>query len=472
MDSVTNLPEVVITANRINEEASYISTPDEYSLDDITILSPLGNLNIKAMMNELSYFEDIFRGAITGHVLITDSTSLIDKIGMTGNEFLKLKFRKSKHSKDSSGIEKIFRIMRVGERERLNHDTEMYSIHFCSEELFLSEQTKISKSYKGKKISEMVEDVLINELKIKPERVLVYPTIGVYDFIIPYKKPLETVNWLSNYALSPENNGADFIFFESKAGFVFTSLQALYAIEPYRTYTYRPRGVESTTNVEEMSSLLTNIKSYKFIDTFDTLYGVSSGIFANRVLTVDPLTRSYRDTIYSYQGTNQESPDKMNRGSLINNYKNRLGLYTNECFDSVYKVMFSNADQKKALGISDKNYAVAEDIRAEKYVPHRTSQLAASNYSRIQFSISGDPSLTVGRMIKINLPSNNNEKGTTEKDGHKDKMHSGNYLITAIRHIIDINMKYDTIVEVAKDTFGISPANYDAVSLSRIKEKL
>lgn len=445
--------ELTITASRIGAQISF---PDEFSLKDITLITPTQNVNIKALMTEMSIFEDIFRGAITGHVLIADSISLIDKLGLTGNEFLKLDFRKSLLSGDDKAYIKTFRIIRVSERDRINHNTEMYSLHFCSEDFFLSEQIKISKSYKGKTISEMVYDILKNELKIN-KKAIIEPSMGLYDFIIPYKNPFEAVNWLSNYALSNKYKGADFLFFENNKGFHFRPLQDLYSQSVTRDYLYSPKGRESLSKITEMENLLSNIKSYRFIDTFDMLYGTKKGVFANRLLTIDPMTRTFRDTVFSYSGKESK---KLNDGNLINNYKNRLGLQANECFDAVYKVMVSNTEQKRAKGLEDKTYAVANDIRAETYVPYRTSQLSASNYSRLQIVISGDPTLSVGDLVKVELPSNNNENGVTETDGSKDNLHSGNYLVTAIRHLIDPNMKYETIVELAKDSYGMSPQKY------------
>ena len=71
---------------------------DEYSLEDITIVTPVQNVSLKAMMIEISYYEDIFNCSTSGHVLVKDSISLIESLGLCGNEFIKLVFRKSNKS--------------------------------------------------------------------------------------------------------------------------------------------------------------------------------------------------------------------------------------------------------------------------------------------------------------------------------------------------------------------------------------
>jgi len=441
-------------------------TADDYSLDEAYIITSKDKTNVKAMMVELSYYEDIFKGMSSGSILLNDSISLIDRLGMTGFDYLKLKFKKTTRSSEEYTTEKYFRIYRVSERIMNNNASETYTLHFCSEELFLSEQTKISKSYSGKKISEIIYDILSDKLKIDDRYIRMQETEGLYDFVIPYKKPFEAINWLSNYAKPINREGADFLFYENSEGFNFYSLQNLFSQNPYTTYAYIPRSVGSTvgTTIEikskELGRNLVGIKSYVFLDTFDTLYGTVTGAFANRLISIDPLTRTYRDTKFDYS-TYFEKAKNLNEYSLVPEIKNRLGKKPNESYDAVLKVMVSNSGQKKAIGISDQPWNVANDIRAENYVPNRTAQLSLSHYSRIKLAVSGDPNLTVGMLLEIFLPSSRNISGSGFDSGERDPYNSGKYMITAVRHIIDFNNKYETILEVVKDSYGESISNYD-----------
>ena len=453
----------------VNEKVNPITgllTADDFYLDKINIITPKNVLSIKSVFVELSYYEDIFRGTVSGHILISDSISMIDRLGLSGNDYLELNFRKSK-SVDVQGISKYLRIYRVGERILNNSETENYALHFCSEELFLSEQTKISKSYPGKKIDYIVTDILNNHLKIDKKHLNIEDTTGLYDFVIPYKKPFEAINWLSTYAqpMNPDSvAGADFVFFENKNGFNFKSLQSLFSSVSYQDYIYSQRNVGDREKNEGGGSLLRDlrtIKSYTFLDTFDTLYGTVSGAFANRLITIDPLTRRYKDTKFDYVKDYQNKLNDTKNYSLINNAQNRLGQTANQNYDAVLKVMVSNADQKNAEGISEDPYEVANDIRAEKYVPYRTAQLALSHYVRIKLTISGDPNLTVGTTINVLLPSSgDNKDGSGLNLGGLDRQYSGKYLITTVRHIVSSQMKYETVLEVVRDGYGNSLADF------------
>ena len=398
---------------------------------------------------------------MSGNVMLTDSVGLIDRLAMTGFDYLKLKFRKSTKVKESYDTEKYFRIYRVSERILNNNNTETYTLHFCSEELLLSEQTKISKSYSGKKISEIIYDILSNNLKVDKKFIRMQETDGLYDFVIPYKKPFEAINWLTSYAKPIGKEGADFLFYENSEGFNFYSLQNLFNQKTYMKYAYIPRNLGDLKNSKtgELGRNLLGIKSYTFLDTFDSLYGTVSGAFANRLITIDPLTRTYRDTNFDYLKYFDKAKN-LNKNPIVPDLKNRLGKTANESYDSVLKVMVSNANQKKALGISDEPWSVANDIRAESYVPNRTAQLSLSHYSRIRLFVAGDPNLTAGMLIEITLPSKRSADGTGNYVGEIDPINSGKYIITAVRHIMDHTGKYETILEIVKDSYNASIDNY------------
>jgi hypothetical protein len=389
---------------------------------------------------------------------------MIDRLGLSGNDFLELKFRKSKLVEEGQSISKYFRIYRVGERILNNSETESYALHFCSEELFLSEQTKVSKAYDGKTIEEIVTDILNKHMQIDEKYLTIESTEGIYDFVIPYKKPFDAINWLANYAIPTEAKtvkGADFVFFENSEGFNFRSLQSLFTSRIYNNYIYSQKNVDNLGNKGSLGRDLSTIKSYTFLDTFDTLYGTVSGAFANRLITIDPLTRRYTDTKFDYVSDYQNKLNDKEKNSLINNTQNRLGKTANQNYDAVLKVMTTNANQKTAVGILDKPHTVANDIRVEKYVPYRTAQLALSHYVRIKLTISGDPNLTVGTTINVELPSSaSNKDGSGLNEGLTDQQYSGKYLITSVRHIVSSQMKYETVLEDVKDGYKSSLSNF------------
>ena len=115
--------------------------------------------------------------------------------------------------------------------------------------------------------------------------------------------------------------------------------------------------------------------------------------------------------------------------------------------------MFSNYNQTDSSYVKERG-GVGHDIFAETYIPYRTAQIPLLNYTRIKISVPGDPALTVGRVITFNLLSKDPDKK------EPDDFYSGNYLITAVRHMLTVH-EYRTVLELAKDSTSTEYAAID-----------
>jgi hypothetical protein len=426
-----------------------IRYPNDYTLISLTLFTSVINIDITPILIELSYNEDIFNNTASGYVMVGDSQGFINLLQLNGSEFFHLSFGKADTT--TNIIDKTFRVFNISRRTPINDgNTETYSIYFCSEELFLSEQYKISKSYKNSDITTNIKDILNTYLKVPAKKISqIDKTYGVYDFIIPYLKPFDAINWLSTYARPGENNfgdwsmiGADMLFYENKFGFNFKSLQSLYSQSPLRQYFYNPKNL----NVTDLAYNLTNAISYEIMDSFDTLGATNQGAFSNRLLSVDVLLRRYKKTDFNYNNYVQNASG-LNPWPIIDNYKNRFGHQLYETPEASLKLSFSNPNQNDSTLIASNPGSVAHDIFAETYIPHRTSQLSLANYTRVKISVPGDTALTAGVVVNFNLTSKNPDPA--QKD--LDEYYSGNYLVTAVRHLLT-PFQYRTVLELCKQS--------------------
>jgi hypothetical protein len=422
-----------------------IRYPNDYSLKTLTLLTAVKTFDVKSILVELSINEDIYNNTMSGYLMVVDASGFIESLQMNGNEFIRITLGKIANNSDNF-IDRIFRIFKVAKRNPENDgNTETYSLYFCSEELLLSEQYKISKSYKGKDITSNILDILDTYLKIPRNKVgVIENTYGVYDFIVPNLKPFDAINWMSNYARpGPGNVGSDMLFYENKFGFNFRSLQNLFKGTVYNTYSYNPKNYNLTNSSKNSDLRIYNVMSYEIMDSFDTLGAINQGIFANRLLSVDPLLRRFKVTDFDY-GSYSASAKSLNNFPVTNNYKNRFGDALNQTPQATYKFVLSNYDQGDSEYIR-KNDSVQRDIMAETYIPNRTAQIPLLSYTRIKISVPGDPALTVGRIINFSLLSKN------PNNREPDDFYSGNYLITAVRHMVTLN-EYKTVLELAKES--------------------
>jgi hypothetical protein len=437
-----------------NENYSPVESPGDYYPQDyyiktLNLLTSNGQtIELKKLLLDMSYYEDIYTFAASGHITIIDAQGFIELLQLTGNEFIEIDFGKVKDAPNEN-IQK-FRVYKTGNRKPSgNNNSEPYTLYFCSEELMLSEQTKISKSYTGKKISEIVKDILVEKLKIKTKNIeIIEETTGMYDFVIPKMKPFEAISWVSTYA-RPKDYGktADMLFFETKNGFNFRSIQSMNKEDIYASYRYEPKNISYDN--QNFQDKTTQVLEYEFNKVYDMMHDINSGAFANRLVSIDPMTRSFNVTDFDYTKSKIE---KLNPEGVLNDLQNRLGTNISQAFDGVLKVVTGNANQANLPYIKEKQGGFAKDIAIETYVPLRTAAISLANFTSIKLSIPGDPGITAGRTINFDLYS----LKPTDNTKQLDKFYSGKYLVTAVRHIIQPT-RYQTILEIAKDS---SPTAY------------
>ena len=419
----------------------------DFDLEAVDIIADNGeSFKIKYLVVELNFFEDIFSFSCSGNVVIKDAIGIIEKLKLDGSEIIQITYGKMN---DSAKVERKFRLYKVGNRAPAgNKLVEHYTLHFTSEELFLSEQIRVSKAFKGSTISEMIYSIMYNTfenggLDCSSDRLKMQPSYGLYDMVVPKLKPFEAISWLSNYAIPEEGAGADMVFFENKNGFHFASIGSLFNNEPIISYNYQP----SDFNESKVENLYT-ILSYEFVKTYDSLDATKSGIYANRVITIDPISRTKTVTDF-------------NKGALpgyeaYGTSQNRFGKFSEEMFESNLKLVIGNSSQENEEYINQVPGSVAKNIRAETFVPHRTAQIALANHTIMKAIVPGNSGLVVGHTVNINLNSLSTDGLSTEED----EFYSGVYLITAIRHVIQTQGVYQTVLELAKNTMSLD--NYSS----------
>jgi hypothetical protein len=447
----------------------YVRYPSDYNLKQLTLFTSMvgdnSAIDLMTFLLEINLYEDIYSSSITGEVVINDALGLISNYLLNGTEFIQIQLQKT--SQDDVYISRNYRVYKMSKRQISDSNQyEVYVLNFCSEELLISENYRLSKSAKGKMIHEIIIDVLTNYIKTKKD---FYwdPTRGVYDFILPNKKLFETINWLSTYAQPLSGSSADMLFYENSQGYHFHSLQTLYSQSPYQTYKFDPKNINNTPGKIDIQEQLTNVFDFEMLNFFDTLDAASNGTFANKVIGVDVLTRTIYNGTFEYNNYNGKL---LNSQKLTNGYQDRLGATIGTIAPVIpagletgtLRMSPSNKDQKENDYITQKIDAidtVANDIMLEVYLPNRVSQLALANYMRIKITIPGDPNILAGSVVTFNTfaisPVTFSQTGNQRT---LDPLYSGNYLVTAVRHIVK-NNGYITVLEMCKDSVGVSYSN-------------
>lgn len=451
------------------------------------IVSAVGSVSVKGLIVELNYFEDMFSNCISGSIIINDSSSYHQLYSWCGDEYLILSFSRPDNP---NPVNKIFRVYSISNRRTTKDTNENYILNFCSEELFLSQRIRVSKTYKSKRISDIVKDIAFTYLKIDPNEFPdsnIEDTFGSYDITIPNLKPLQAINWLCNLAISnklPKNklSGASYLFWQTKNGYYFKSILGLfndigggygssfysgYVNGGFYWYGMKNVGLSSLkgANMSNSNQLddRQQIISYKNLNTYDSLENARKSVFSNKLVSLDYLTRTYRENIFDYNeyfnnylsSNIQGYKGQNNSLPIMSNFKDRFGKTHNEYPEAIIKISPTTTGQNLNDYIK-KNQPDIKDYNVEYTIPYRIAQLGLLGMNRYKLVIPGDPNITVGKIIDIKMPQTaQDDKGNQ----NMDRFLSGKYLVTCVRHMLNQNNEYQTILEVRKDSYESSTIN-------------
>lgn len=434
-----------------------IYTSTDFSLISCKIMGASGQpFELRDMLIELVLFEDFFAFGTSGKLVINDSIGLLNVMQIHGFEILYIKFDKPGLNKP---VEKKFRVTNVSNRTQTSLHNENYIINFCSEELLINEQYQISKSFINKKVSDIAKDLLTEYLKIPEDKIEIDETAGLRDIVIPNFRPIQSLLWLCTFAIADanKNKGAAYFCYEDKDGFKFKSTLNLFQQKIYRTYFFEPKGLKSEKNpfLTDMNKELVNIIRYEIIKSADSISAARSGMFRNKLMTVDPLRLKFGEKEFKYDEYFEEAASLENN-KLDSSKQNRLGESFKDT-TNVNKFAVTSTGQKDNEYIKSKKVRINEN-NIEETLPYRTAQIALFTANRIKFLIPGDSNMKVGLVIKINLPEIASDKNNSKSH---DKFSASKYLVTAVKHTLDHQGQFFTLIEACKESVPTSQATYD-----------
>lgn len=448
-----------------NIPSAQIRQSVDFKLEALELYAPgfNGVYDLRQHMVELNYYEDIFNNTVSGNIVISDAVGLLNALSINGTEYLRMRFKKADNLPNAT--DRLFRVFGVSDRRfDPSNNNEIFVLEFCSDEFILSEQYRVSKSYTQTSISDIVQDICTTFLNIgttpNSKKLIIDPTVGTYDFVLPNKKPIETINWLATYALPINKTGADMLFFENKFGYWFTSLQDLYKTETVLTFRYNPKNVAGKDIYQDM----TNVLAFEVLNYVDTLKSMNAGTFANRLISIDPVRRKKSVTDFNYNDYFQQSYT-LNGSPVTNNFKNQFGKMLfepppNDRDAGVLRMKVSNSQQQYSGSFTkNKPGTVQQDFYVENYLVNRVAQLSLATYTKLKLTVPGNPAIYAGMPIVFQIDAVQPITGQNKIRG-TDPFLAGKYIVSAVRHIIS-PASYICVMEVCKESGIVNYSGFD-----------
>jgi len=411
-----------------------------YSLNAVTLRKFSGGASVP-IINEIvgfNIFESMKSPAMHGTVTVFDKKNLMRDFDIKGEEVIEFDYA------DWWGHQRIMTFfvygisnVRYPDDDRSNGAFIQYTLNFVSAEKVFTEDKAVMKSYKGRKISDYVQEVYdefyVGSLKkFQPKRISIQPTTGELDLVIPNLTPEQTMEFFARRAFSSESRNSMFRFFENRNGFFFgdpdfisrSSLQ-LDASDVTPKYFYNIKG---DISAEGQESVMRTIMSAHFGDKVNTVDDIDSGGYRRQLVELDMITgivgvRSPSfDIIPDFQSPREKVVHDPSFVNEVMNLENPRRIF-------VFKD-YASAGQPGGDFVPPDRF-LSEILEKRPTYEHHY------RYNTVQITIHGDNSLFVGGLIDLEFDERHEPDG---KVPQVDKERSGRYYIESIDNIFFNNM--------------------------------
>jgi len=259
-----------------------------------------GSVDLTGAVAEFTYYESVLSNVISATVTVYESgagsdgpqESTLDSLPIRGGETCIIS------ATDAIGnelnIPQLY-VNRVRDGDP-NTRTELYYLDLSPKEYFANEQIRVMKRYEGQ-ISDSVEEVI----RLVQGQVEEVESTGLeYNFLGNDRKPFYICTWLASKAVPTQGVGdrAGFLFYQTRDGFNFRSIDGLLSGSPIKKYIYN-----DTANYAAGSE--GKILNYKIESDIDLKQNLSLGTYNNRSIFWDLAAMDYR--VVNYRIDDQSS---------------------------------------------------------------------------------------------------------------------------------------------------------------------
>lgn len=178
-----------------------------------------------AAIEDLYFIEDIFSYSIVGKLQFHDRQGILEFGPLTGNEKIGILYGVQ------DDVERVFDIYKINKIipswSNANAKENFIEIVFVDEIFYNLTNRKYSKSYKNKKISEIVSDISTNILE-ETSFDKWEDSIDIMScFYIPYWTPKKAIDWLIKRSRGATSRKPGFLFYRNFNGLNFVTLEQL-----------------------------------------------------------------------------------------------------------------------------------------------------------------------------------------------------------------------------------------------------
>ena len=422
------------------------------------------NVDISAGVIAFTYFENIFSPTITARAIVVNTGNTVkgedgrmqtvfNGLPIRGGERLLIKIAgNSNINKGLDFSDRPSRYFHVGSVTNvlIDEGTETFTLNLVSRETITNETVRVGKKFPtSQKISDSVKNILKDYIKTD-KNIEVDPTQNPYGFIGNMKKPFSIITWLASKSVpgkgSSKDSSAGFLFYETKEGFNFRSIDNLIDEKPFRkNYTFTPGVVNSEDKNRDFKIL-----RYAINRNQDLIAKLERGAFSSQRYYINPV--SFKPSISVFKSSDYLKKSGMSKlGSkqidlprVDDKSDKTLGELPTRIFVSMLDIgTVEEEATEEGWNTPSKRNADPEKINAQSMM--RYNQLFTQV---LEITIPLNSSLNAGNLIRCEFPQTSDTKRK-----EPDPETSGLYMIKELAHYFDGKGSYSKL-KLVRDSFG------------------
>ena len=422
-------------------------------------------MDIRGICDVFELQEDILRGALYGTLTVYDTQDIRSILPLTGLERLSVKFNTpgmpgydmTEDNGTPFHIYKVDNVTKVLDKDKAQY----YQIHFCSPEFIQSQLETVSRAYAGP-IENAVNDIVKKKLKSK-KPFFFENTATNAKYVIPSMKPFKAINFLASQAIAGKYNNAGYLFYETKKGFQFRSLESMMALNGSQAREHSlafqtqvvmkhdmPRkfkkDLTKQSEIMDIETRMRTVIKYDFDKHADTLGNIMGGMYANRLVVHDAFNKTIKTHDFNYiedfaKGFHTETTGFANDSEkhVLPNAKlgdTNAGLHE-----------YPNS-KKMVVTETSKVHNDYEFVPTKETLPKIISQRKGMQSLNLTLTVYGNTLLNAGDVIYFNAPLM--RPGDEEEE---NPFISGRYLVIAIKHIATLETQtHEMVIRCMKDS--------------------
>lgn len=406
--------------------ATEVVSPGNFNLDKITLVEEDSKqfIDLKAITVSCSVSESMNRRATQLQLIVADINDVLGKLPVRGHERIVVDWKADGRTAGEGELrQEAFRIINIGDlkttTEIPGHGYQILAIsEFAWHEPFFE-------------WDEFKEDTIENIVKAVHNKVLngiegptdfgstgafalakTDPTDGVIEYVGPGEKPFQTIEQLTSWAYSAAFPGSAWYYFKNKDGYNWRNIESIAAEGEIAEYWYDP--TEETSLSESVNPVNREISTWKGQNRGNIWHMAKKGKLQNEVMELDYLKKKVIEHKFNYEA-DQPKPFGAKAWGAPSFYS-KFGTKTTE------------------------THWIFHGQEKIEYMPdalkHKWSMYSAMENNVTNMMVPGNSSLTVGKVIKINVPVQRAMKEHNAPIPY-DQFLTGKYIIRDVIHMFN-----------------------------------